>query len=97
MRLSKNHPAILLRLSPVMTPYTCLHLIAFIVAGCTYMTYYKTLKHAIGIKAVQWCDFQSTIEMMYPIVKLMVDRMCGDAKLDDVVQIAPNSVDRLVL
>ena len=56
--------------------------VAFIVAGCTYMTYYKTLKHALGINAVQWCDFQSTIEMMYPIVKLLVDRMCGDAKDD---------------
>ena len=35
--------------------------IAFIIAGCTHMTYYKTLKHALGIDAVHWHDFQSTI------------------------------------
>ena len=56
--------------------------VAFIVAGCTHMTYYKTLKHALGINAVPWCDFQSTIEMLYPVVKLMLDRMCEVAKGD---------------
>ena len=56
--------------------------VAFIVAGCTHITYYKTLKHALGINAVPWCDFQSTIEMLYPVVKLMVDRMCEVAKGD---------------
>ena len=44
--------------------------VAFIIAGCTHMTYYKVLKHALGIDAVHWYDFQSTIEMLYPIVKL---------------------------
>ena len=28
-----------------------------------------------------WYDFQSTVEM-YPVVKLMVDKMCEDAKDD---------------
>ena len=54
--------------------------VAFIVAGCTYTTYYKTLKHALGIDAVEWHQFQSTIARMYPIVKLMVDTMCEEAK-----------------
>ena len=26
--------------------------VAFIIAGCTHMTYYKVLKHALGIEAV---------------------------------------------
>ena len=56
--------------------------VAFIISGCTHITYYKTLKHALGIDAVKWRDFYSTIAMLYPIVKLMVDRMCEDAKND---------------
>ena len=56
--------------------------VAFIIAGSTHMTYYKTLKHALGIKAVPWEYFQSTIKLLYPIVKAMVDRMCEDAKDD---------------
>ena len=55
---------------------------AFVIAGCTHVTYYKTLKHALGIEAVSWPTFQSTIELMYPIVKDMVDKMCVDAKDD---------------
>ena len=35
--------------------------VAFIIAGCTHATYYKTLKHALGINAVNWYDFQSTM------------------------------------
>ena len=56
--------------------------VAFIISGCTHITYYRTLKHALGIDAVQWRDFYSTIAILYPIVKLMVDRMCEDAKND---------------
>ena len=56
--------------------------VAFIIAGCTHITYYKVLKHALGIDAVSWLTFQSTIKKMYPVVKLMVDRMCDEAKLE---------------
>ena len=56
--------------------------VAFIIAGCTHMTYFKVLKHALGIDAVCWYDFQSTIEMLYSIVNMMVDKMCEDAKDD---------------
>ena len=56
--------------------------VAFIIAGCTHMTYYKVLKHALGIEAVSWPMFDSTIKRMYPIVKEMVDKMCDDAKDD---------------
>ena len=56
--------------------------VAFIISGCTHITYYKTLKHALDIDAVKWRDFYSTIAMLYPIVKMMVDRMCEDAKND---------------
>ena len=56
--------------------------VAFIIAGCTHMTYYKVLKHALGIEAVSWSAFYSTIKRMYPVVKEMVDKMCDDAKDD---------------
>ena len=56
--------------------------VAFIIAGSTHMTYYKTLKHALGINAIPWQNFQSTIRKLHPIVKAMVDRMCEDAKDD---------------
>lgn len=46
------------------------------------MTYYKTLKHALGINAVQWCNLQSTIEMMYPID----DTYGGDSSDEDHVE-----------
>ena len=51
-------------------------------AGCTHTTYYKTLKHALGINAVQWSTFQSTIKRMFPVVQEMVDRMCEEAKTE---------------
>ena len=56
--------------------------VAFIIAGCTHITYYKVLKHALGIDAVSMPTFQSAIKKMYPVVKLMVDRMCDEAKLE---------------
>ena len=56
--------------------------VAFIIAGCTHVTYYKTLKHVLGIEAVCLPTFQLTIERMYPVVKEMVDKMCDDAKDD---------------
>ena len=54
--------------------------VAFIVAGCTHATYWKTLKHALGIDAVHMSAFLSTIERIYPVVKQMVDEMCDKAK-----------------
>ena len=56
--------------------------VAFIIAGCTHATYYKILKQALGMEAVGWQTFQSTIKRIYPIVKEMVDKMCEDAKDD---------------
>ena len=56
--------------------------VAFIIAGCTHITYFKVLKHALGIEAVNSQTFQSTIKRMYPIVVGMVDQMCEDAKDD---------------
>ena len=56
--------------------------VAFIIASCTNTTYYKVLKHALGIEAVSWPIFQSTIKRMYPVVKEMVHKMCDDAKDD---------------
>ena len=57
--------------------------VAFIVAECTHTTYYKTLKHALGIDTVQWTSFQSTIKQMFPVVQEMVDRMCEEVKIRD--------------
>ena len=54
--------------------------VAFIIAGCTHMTYYKVLQQALGLDAVSFHTFQSTIERMYPVVKSMVDSMCDEAK-----------------
>ena len=56
--------------------------VAFIIAGCTHVTCYKVLKHALGIKGASWSTIYSTIERMYPVVKGMVDKMCDDAKDD---------------
>ena len=39
------------------------------------------VKHALGIDAIHWYDFQCTIEM-YPIVKIMLDQVCESAKDD---------------
>ena len=54
--------------------------VAFIIAGCTHTTYFKTLKGALGIDAVCPQIFQYTIEMMYPVVKGMLNAMCDEAK-----------------
>ena len=54
--------------------------VAFILAGCTHATYYKTLRRALGIKAVNERVFMRTIELMYPVVKAMLDEVCEVAK-----------------
>lgn len=38
--------------------------VAFIIAGCTHITHYKVLKHTLGIEAVSWPTFHSTIKRM---------------------------------
>lgn len=52
--------------------------VAFVVAGCTHVTYCKALKYAIGMDAVCADKFMSTIVRMYPVVKQMVDEMCEE-------------------
>ena len=55
--------------------------VALIVAGGTHMGYYKTLKHALGIDVVGPNAFMDTIRnIMYPIVKSMLDEICEAAK-----------------
>ena len=54
--------------------------VAFIIAGCTHATYYKTLQHSLGIAAVGMHVFLRTIELMFPIVKKMLDELCETAK-----------------
>ena len=53
--------------------------VAFILSGCTHATYYKTLRHALGINAVEPAAFMNTIKTMYPVVKTMVDETCEGA------------------
>lgn len=53
--------------------------VAFILSGCTHVTYYKVLRHSLGINAVEASAFMKTIKMMYPVVKSMVDEMCEEA------------------
>lgn len=54
--------------------------VAFILAGATHATYFKTLRHALGIDAVGMGPFLGTIEHMYPVVKGMLDEVCEMAK-----------------
>ena len=54
--------------------------VAFIISGCLYATYCKVLKLSLGLDTVCFSTFYSTIERMYPVVKQMVDEMCGEAK-----------------
>ena len=49
-------------------------------AGSTYMGYYKTLKHVLGIDVAGGNAFMDTIRNMYPIVKSMLDEICEAAK-----------------
>ncbi len=56
--------------------------VAFLIAGNTHATYYKTLQHALGIKAVGMRTFLHTIERMHPVVKAMLDALCEAAKQD---------------
>ena len=70
--------------------------VAFIVAGCTHTTYYKTLKHALGIDGAQWTTFQSTIKRTFPVVQEMVDRTCEEAKTETMNQDEFGSCSRAV-
>ena len=54
-------------------------LIAFIIAGCTYTTYLKVMKHVLGVSTMPWEDLQSVLARMYTA---LVDSMCNDAKDD---------------
>ena len=54
--------------------------VAFIIAGSTHATYYKTLQHALGINSCQYGHFFETIEHMHPVVKAMLDVQCEAAK-----------------
>ena len=54
--------------------------VAFIISGCTHATYYKTLKHALGIEAVSMPLFMRTIRLFFPIVQEMLDEVCELAK-----------------
>ena len=54
--------------------------VAFIVAGCVHATYYRALKLALGIDAVSGPTFMNSIELMYPVVKEMLDSMCNEGK-----------------
>ncbi len=56
--------------------------VAFIISGCMHSTYQHVLKHALGIDAVSQPTFMSTIQLLYPTVKQMVDEMCEEAKED---------------
>ena len=47
--------------------------VAFIIAGNTYAGYYKLLKNAFGIEAVDGHTFMDTIRSMYPVVKSFLD------------------------
>ena len=53
--------------------------VAFLVAGCTHHTYYKTLKLALGIDAINPFVFMLII---VNVIKKMADEMCEEAKSD---------------
>ena len=53
--------------------------VAFISAGCTHATYKKVLD-ILGISAVSFEAFMSTIQKMHPVVDGMVTEMCDREK-----------------
>ena len=54
--------------------------VAFIISGSMHATYYKTLKHALGIEAVSMPLFICTFRLMFPIVQEMLDEVYELAK-----------------
>ena len=54
--------------------------VAFIIAGCTHATYYKTLSHSLVIDTVSAPTFMCTIRAMHSIVESMLDEVCEAAK-----------------
>ena len=54
--------------------------VAFVISGCMHSTYVRVLHHSLGMDACTEPVFQSTIRMLYPIVKEMVDEHCKVAK-----------------
>ena len=54
--------------------------VAFIVAACSYAQYEKVLAHTLGMPVVSARQFYTTLELMYPHVKSMVDEQCELAK-----------------
>ena len=54
--------------------------VAFIVAGFTHSTYFKVMKHALGIDVFSMETFLSTIQRMFPIVEAMLNEMCDMSK-----------------
>ena len=54
--------------------------VAFISAGCTHATY-KIVLDILGISAVSFEAFLSTIQKMHPVVEGMVTEMCDREKV----------------
>lgn len=57
-------------------------LVAFIISGCLYATYYKVMKLALGIDVYRYNTYKKMLERLLPITKDMLDGMCTEAKND---------------
>ena len=57
-------------------------MLAFIISGCLFSTYYKTMKLALGINCYKYTAYKTMLKRLHPVVKGMVDEMCNDAKDD---------------
>ena len=54
--------------------------VAFIISGCLFSTYYKVMKLSLGINVFEYDTFYSMLKRLHPIVKSILDEMCEEAK-----------------
>jgi len=55
-------------------------MVAFIISGCLFATYYKAMKLALGINCYKHTAYMTMLKRLHPVVKGMLDEMCKDAK-----------------
>ncbi len=70
---------------PSMTPVPAVDLamqVAFMAAGCMHSQYRKVLNLALGMTSTSASSFHKRLEIIYPVVKSMLDEACEQAKAE---------------
>ncbi len=57
-------------------------IVAAIVSGCLFSTYYKFMKLALGIDCYQYTTYNTMLKRLHPVIVQMLDEMCEEAKND---------------